>query len=103
MTINIPVRKVTFRRNGLNVEALEIVPGFASVHPDNDNDRILGDGGNILVSNPFIETMLSLLNAQGVTGIGTHEAIYINLVQPQNSNPGVDDEFASLTENLSAV
>lgn len=104
MILTIPVRRVSVRRNGVDEVVLKVMPGFCRLLADNPAENaamgMSNGSGEILISNPFIPGMLDL---QNTAGLPSSEELFIRLDDVQNSNPGVDDELASLSENLTVV
>lgn len=92
MIITIPVRRTILRRNGADVSALAIAPGFCRVRSDDTafNDVI---GDEIVMSNPLLEWAA----LQSSTVVGANEQIFIELQELPNSNPGADDNGPSIT------
>lgn len=102
MIITIPVRRTVVRVNNLDVTVLKVIPGFSRVTPENADNALMGvtGQGEFVISNPLIPGMLDLLNT---AGLGANEELFIRLEDLPNSNPGLDDDGPSITENLTAV
>jgi len=105
MILRIPVRPAVVKVNGANRDVIEIVPGFCNVIADdgstvNPSGTAFGDDNEI--SNPLIEAFLMIQNST-VQLFGVNERLFIELAPQQFSNPGIDDQRASLHDNQASI
>ena len=77
MILSIPTRRVTIRRSdGSSFETYELVHGFVRGTSESAADHDVQSGGHILLSNPFAEWAMDMVN-RGI--LGTYEKVYIHL------------------------
>ena len=95
---NVPVRKVTIKRDGANLEVLELAEGFWGVERGEGNE-ILGqsNGGATLISNPLLTAFLNELQ------LAPNARLAIRLVPAQFHNEGTNDEQASLNNLIGSI
>ncbi len=97
--IKIPVRRVELRHpTGERRSALKVERSFWKA------ERVAGDpGAEVNGGDFFISSLFEAAFRSTFTDIQDGEDVCIELFEPSFSNPGVDDEGASLTENLQNV